>query len=455
MQYALSYFTEISKYIIIATVAVYTLTGFVMLFAGRGRLQKGLGFFQCFLIFAVQAVEFLHLTVVSGNQNYIFFYLFLQLILLAVIGLMHILYEKEHPILLNNMCMLLGFGFCMISRLNFGKAVRQLVIVGITFAICIFVPGLLKKLHFWRRLTWVYAVVGVSALSTVLILGEVYGGSRISFTIADTITFQPSEFVKILFLFFLAGALWEEHHFWNVALTAVVAGIHVIILVVSTDLGSALIFFVAYVIIVFVTTRNYLYLFPGILGGGLAATVAYRFFGHVRIRVLAWQDPWSYIDKEGYQITQSLFAIGSGNWFGMGLLRGNPKAIPLVDRDFIFSCVCEEMGVITGICLALICLLSFLAMSEIAVKVRDPFYQLIVYGIAVVYLFQIFLTVGGGIKFIPMTGVTLPFVSYGGSSVMTSIFMFFIVQGVWLMLQQEGGEGNAGERAGSRQSQRG
>lgn len=454
MQYALTYFTEISKYLIISMVAAYTITGFAMLFIGRERLQRGLGFFQCFLIFAVQAVEFLHLAIVSRNQDYIFFYLFAQLILLAVIGLMHILYEKEHPVLLNNMCMLLGFGFCMIARLDFGKAVRQLIIVGISFVICIFIPGLLKKLRFWRRLTWAYAVAGVGALSTVLLLGEVYGGSKISFTIADTITFQPSEFVKILFLFFLAGALWEDHHFWNVALTAVVAGIHVIILVVSTDLGSALIFFVVYVIIVFAATGNYLYLFLGTFGGSFAAAVAYRLFNHVRIRVLAWQDPWSYIDKEGYQITQSLFAIGSGNWFGMGLLRGNPKAIPLVDRDFIFSSVCEEMGVITGICLVLICVLSFLAMSEIAVKVRDSFYQLIVYGIAVVYLFQIFLTVGGGIKFIPMTGVTLPFVSYGGSSAMTTMFMFFIVQGVWLMLQQEGGEKNAGERAGSKQSQR-
>ena len=126
-------------------------------------------------------------------------------------------------------------------------------------------------------------------------------------------------------------------------------------------------------------------------------------------------------------------------------MRGNPKAIPRVDRDFIFSSVCEEMGVITGICLALICLISFLAMSEIAVKVQDNFYQLIVYGIAVEYLFQIILTIGGGIKFIPMTGVTLPFVSYGGSSAMTTMFMYFIVQGIYLMmLQQEGGKNGAG-----------
>ncbi len=441
MQYALSYFTEISKYIIIGMVAAYTLLGFGMLFTGRGKAFKIMGICQEILIFAVQAVQFMHLAIVSANQDYLFLYLFAQVMLLAILGLVHFIYEKENLILLNNMCMLLGFGFCMISRLDLSKAFRQLAIVGISFVISIFIPEILKKIHFWRDLTWFYAVIGVSALSIVLLLGEVSGGSKISFTIAGSITFQPSEFVKILFLFFLAGALWEEHRFWNVALTAVVAGIHVIILTISVDLGSALIFFVTYVLIVFVATRNYLYLFLGAAGGCGAAILAYHFFHHVRVRVLAWQDPWSYIDHEGYQITQSLFAIGSGNWFGMGLLKGNPKAIPRVDRDFIFSTVCEEMGVITGICLVLICLLSFLAMSEIAVKVKDCFYQLIVYGIAVEYLFQIILTIGGGIKFIPMTGVTLPFVSYGGSSAMTTMFMYFIVQGVCLMMiQQEGGE---------------
>ncbi len=447
MQYALSYFTEISKYIIIGMVAAYTLLGFGMLFTGRGKAFKIMGICQECLIFAVQAVQFMHLAIVSANQDYLFLYLFAQVMLLAILGLVHFIYEKENLILLNNMCMLLGFGFCMISRLDLSKAFRQLAIVGISFVISIFIPEILKKIHFWRDLTWFYAVIGVSALSVVLLLGEVSGGSKISFTIAGSITFQPSEFVKILFLFFLAGALWEEHHFWNVALTAVVAGIHVIILTISVDLGSALIFFVTYVLIVFVATRNYLYLFLGAAGGCGAAVLAYRFFHHVRVRVLAWQDPWSYIDHEGYQITQSLFAIGSGNWFGMGLLNGNPKAIPRVDRDFIFSTVCEEMGVITGICLVLICLLSFLAMSEIAVKVQDCFYQLIVYGIAVEYLFQILLTIGGGIKFIPMTGVTLPFVSYGGSSAMTTMFMYFIVQGVCLMMiQQE--EGESDERDG-------
>ena len=339
--------------------------------------------------------------------------------------------------------MLLGIGLCIVSRLSFDKAIRQYVIVLVSLIFSLFIPYLLGKIHFFKKITWLYATLGIALLSTVLILGEVTHGSKISFSLGG-ITFQPSEFVKILFLFFLAGALWENVSFQRIVLTAIIAGAHVVILVVSKDLGSALIFFVGFVFVVFAASRNYLYLLAGIVGGGAASYLAYQLFDHVRVRVLAWQDPWKYIDNKGYQITQSLFAIGSGSWFGMGLLKGNPTAIPYVEADFIFSSICEELGVIFGMCLILICVSSFLEMMRVAVCIHDRFYQLIVYGIGIMYIFQIFLTIGGGTKFIPLTGVTLPFISYGGSSVMTTMIMFFIIQGIYIRLQKEG------ERRGGR-----
>lgn len=171
----------------------------------------------------------------------------------------------------------------------------------------------------------------------------------------------------------------------------------------------------------------------------MASWVAYQLFAHVRTRVLAWQDPWSYIDNQGYAITQSLFAIGSGSWFGMGLMQGNPDAIPYVMEDFIFSSVCEELGVVFGICLVLVMVGMFLTMIKVSIEIHDRFYQMIVYGVGIMYIFQIFLTVGGGVKLIPLTGVTLPFISYGGSSVMVSMIMFFVVQGIYIRLKQGGG----------------
>jgi cell division protein FtsW (lipid II flippase) len=365
-----------------------------------------------------------------------------------------LIYENANRLLLNNMCMLMGIGLCMVSRLSgvytdeglFSQAARQYIIAIISLIVCLFIPYMFSKVRFLKKLTWIYALAGISMLSVVLILGGITHGSKISYSIAG-VTFQPSEFVKILFIFFLAGALWEDTSLKRVILTTILAGIHVLVLVISKDLGSALIFFVGFVMIVFIATSNYLYLLCGAVGGSVAAYAAYLLFDHVKTRVLGWQDPWAYIDQaEGYQITQSLFAIGSGSWFGMGLLKGNPNAIPYVERDAIFSSICEEFGVIFGICLILICISCFIMMMNIAVSIHDRFYQMIVYGIGIIYIFQIFLTIGGGIKFIPLTGVTLPFISYGGSSIMTSMIMFFIVQGIYIRLQkQEGGQRVSGK----------
>ena len=158
--------------------------------------------------------------------------------------------------------------------------------------------------------------------------------------------------------------------------------------------------------------------------------VAYRLFSHVQVRVQAWRDPWSVIDSQGYQITQSLFALSRGGWFGLGLGQGTPKDIPYVDTDFIFAAVTEEMGLLFAVCLILICVATYLSFVKIASIQEEPFYKLLSSGLGVMYIFQIFLTIGGGIKFIPLTGVTLPLVSYGGSSVMATLFLFGIQQGI-------------------------
>ena len=168
--------------------------------------------------------------------------------------------------------------------------------------------------------------------------------------------------------------------------------------------------------------------------GVVGAVAAYFVFPHIRYRVIAWLDPFSYIDGSGYQITQSVFAISSGGLFGTGLFSGNPKAIPYVEGDMIFSAICEEMGIIFGIILMIVCYLSFFMIIQIGTHTHNSFHKLLCTGLSVAYMVQIFLTIGGGIKLIPLTGVTLPFVSYGGSSVMATIFVFFIVQGMHIYL---------------------
>ena len=209
-------------------------------------------------------------------------------------------------------------------------------------------------------------------------------------------------------------------------------------LVASKDLGSALIFFIVFVLMTFIATGKAIYLFLGAAGGCGAAVMAYQLFSHVQVRVQAWRDPFSCIDDAGYQVTQSLFGISSGGWFGLGLFRGDPTAIPLVEADFVFSAVAEELGILFSMCLLLICISSFIMCMNIALKLQDRFYRLIAFGLGVTYIFQVFLTVGGGTKFIPMTGVTLPFISYGGSSVLTTLSMFFIIEGLYIIRRDEG-----------------
>lgn len=328
--------------------------------------------------------------------------------------------------------MLLSVGFIMLCRLDIATATRQLLIVIGSSAIALVIPVMVRKMKFLRNLTWLYAGIGVALLGAVLVLAKTSYGAKLSL-----MGIQPSEAIKITFVFFMAALLSRDTSFSAVIKATIVAGLHVGILVLSRDLGSAVIFFVAYLVMIYVATKKKAYLGLGIAGGSAASVVAYFLFGHVRERVSAWKDPMAVYQNEGYQIVQSLFAIGTGGLFGMGLCQGSPEVIPIVKNDFIFSAICEELGGIFAICLILVCMSFFLMIVNIAMKIKKPFYKLIALGLGTEYAFQVFLTIGGATKFIPLTGVTLPLVSYGGSSVMSTILMLAIIQGLYILREDE------------------
>ena len=430
------YISEFSKYVIALLITLYTYECFAVFRYDNEERRKGIYTRQNILMFAFHFSCFMVICFETGDISYLFFYAFQQIMLYAVIVLYRMLYPKTNRLLVNNMCMLLSIGFIILTRLGFEKAVKQFIIVAGSMVVALLIPFFVHKFKFLKNLKWIYALVGIAALSIVMILGQTTYGSKLSYSIAG-ITFQPSEFVKILFVFYVASALYQSSGFFEVFTTAVVAAAHVIVLVISKDLGSALIFFIVYVMMVFVATRNFLYVIAGGIGGSAAAYIAYRVFTHVQVRVQAWKDPWSVIDSAGYQITQSLFAISSGGWFGLGIFKGRPEDIPFVEADFIFSAIAEELGIIFAICLILICVSCFIMFMNISMGIRDKFYQLTAFGLGVTYIFQVFLTIGGGSKFIPLTGVTLPLISYGGSSVLTTLIMFAIIQGMYIIKQDE------------------
>lgn len=417
--------------------AIYTYESFSVFRFREEKQRKGIYTRQVILLFFVHFTCFLTICIKTDDLQYLFFYAFQQLAVFAVLVLFELCYPSVNKLILHNMCMLLVIGFVMLTRLDMHLAVRQFMIVLVSMVAAIAVPYVIRRVRELKSYSWLYALIGILPLFTVLLLGNTTYGSKLSYSIFG-ISFQPSEFIKIVFVLFIASALHKSSGLRQTAYVTVVAGIHVLLLVASRDLGSALIFFVTYVLMVFLASGNFWYLLLGAAGGCGASVIAYRLFRHVQVRVQAWKDPWSVIDGEGYQVTQSLFSLGRGGLFGLGLFQGAPEDIPKVERDFIFSAVSEEMGLIVALCVIMISLSCFVMFMNISMRLKDRFYQLTAFGIGIVYIFQVFLTIGGDTKFIPLTGVTLPLVSYGGSSVMTTLIMFSIIEGLYIIRQDEG-----------------
>lgn len=434
----LNLITEISKYLIICLAAFYTYECFAVFRKKYGDFEREKIYKrQMACVYLIHLDAFLVLFAATLDLEMIGMYLVQLIFFLSLHFGYTVVYKNSNRLVLNNMCMLLMAGFVILTRLNFDKAKKQFLIAVISAGITFFIPLIIRKARALRKFTWVYAGIGIALLGVVAIAGAVSYGAKISFTVAG-ITLQPSEFIKILYVFFIAGMFYESTEFSQVVKTTVMAALHVLILVVSKDLGGALIFFMVYLVMLYVATQRLLYFSGGLAAGAAAAAVSYKIFRHVRVRVVAWKNPLGVIDNEGYQICQSLFAIGTGGWFGMGLYQGVPGTIPVVEQDFVFSAIAEEFGGLFALCLILICVSCVLMFFNIAMQMCDTYYKYVAVGLGTVYGFQVFLTLGGVTKFIPSTGVTLPFVSYGGSSLLSTFIIFAIIQGLYLKKEDEG-----------------
>ncbi|MBP3543993.1 MAG: FtsW/RodA/SpoVE family cell cycle protein, partial [Lachnospiraceae bacterium] len=351
--------------------------------------------------------------------------------------------------------MLLNIGFIMLTRLSFPLAVKQFIIVCMGTLIVSVIPWIMKKFRELRRFAWLYGIIGIGLLLIVLLTADTTNGAKL-FLDLKYFTIQPSEFVKLIYVFFIAAMFEKSSNFKQVIITSLMAAIHVLLLVASKDLGGALIFAVIYLMMLYAATRQPLYLFGGLLCGSAASYVAWKLFDHIQVRVTAWLNPWEVIDTKGYQIAQSLFAIGTGGYLGSGLYEGSPGQIPIVEQDFIFSAIAEELGGIVALCVILICLGCLLLFLNTAIKSNKPFYHYLAYGLTIAYGIQVFLTIGGALKLIPSTGVTLPLVSYGGSSMLSTLCMFSVVQGIYISncekpVKAEGNRKNGKEAADSRE----
>ena len=426
------FIVEMARYVIILLFALYTFYSF-RAFAGHNKQRQN-------RVFAAQRTLTLLLhTVMSAilimeNKDIMYVGLWAAefAFYLIFIKVYQACYKGLSKLVLNNMMMCMMVGFVILGRLASDYAVHQIILAAAAMVLCIFVPLIIEKFRILEKMGWYFAVIGIVFLMLVFVIGVEKYGSRNWISVGG-IAIQPSEFVKILYVFFMASLLSQTTKFKHIVIISAVAAVHVVIFVAEKDLGAALIYFVTYIFVLYVATTKVQYLGAGLAGGTLASIVAYHLFSHVRTRVQAWRDPWAEIRGGGYQVAQSLFAIGTGGFIGMGLGKGLPGSVPVVESDFVFSAISEELGGVFAICLIMVYLSSYIMFVNIAMKMKKQFYKLTAFGLSVVFIFQVFLCVGGVTKFIPSTGVTLPLISYGGSSIVTTIIIFSVIQGMYVL----------------------
>ena len=303
-----------------------------------------------------------------------------------------------------------------------------------------------------RRYRYLFLVTGLGLLLLPLlpggwpVRGVTINGSRLWVRLQAgdlSLSFQPGEAAKLLIVAFLASYLADRGR----ALTAMprrlgpvslpeprqllpvllAFGVSFAVLVYQRDLGASLLLFVVFAAMLFAATGRYAYPAAALAllaGGGLAA---YRYFGHVRVRVEAWLHPFADFAGSGYQVAQGLFALGSGGLTGTGLGAGRPDLIPAAATDFIFAALAEELGLAGG--LAVIAAYALLAAAGfgIALRARDPFRKLLAGGLTLTLVVQTVLILGGILRLLPLTGITLPFMSYGGSSLLANLVLIALL----------------------------
>ena len=328
--------------------------------------------------------------------------------------------------LINNMFLFISFGIVTLARLKTELAAKHMIILFVALVLSLLVMMVLKIIDRIERYMYIFAVVGIILLLIVAFFGKVENGAKLSFA-TGPIRFQPSEFIKLSFLYFISGCIVTYKDMRGFLIASVGSAIHVIALVLARDLGTALIFLSAYVFVMFIAYKNYIVLSLEIGVATIGGILAYNYFPHIQTRFIAWTDPLSVVDDKGYQISQSLFAIGTGGWLGSGLNKGKPNKIPVVTMDFVFAAISEEMGAIVGLCLILCFGCTVILIFNGAFNCNNSFYMLVTSGIAVLFAVQTILNIGGVIKFIPSTGVTLPFISYGGNSMLSLMICILIV----------------------------
>ncbi len=324
---------------------------------------------------------------------------------------------------------LYSLGMVILYRLDTSTAIRQFCFILAGSILVVIVILLVRRSKDFGKLNWLFMIMTLGLLLSTLVLGESIYGAR-NWISLGPISLQPSEFAKILFIMISAYFFSTREKLSSFIPYVVFTASCVMILVYERDLGAGLLFGLTFLIMFFAATGRTWLTLGGVGVLGVGAVLSYNMFSHVRTRVEVWIDPWASYNDQGYQIVQGLMALAAGGLFGVGLTNGSPEVIPAQDTDYIFTVIGEEFGIIVGIFVILFYLIFVVRGILIALNARSTYDALLVFGCTAMLALQSFIIIGGVIKLIPLTGITQPFVSYGGSSMLSSMIQLGIIEGV-------------------------
>jgi peptidoglycan glycosyltransferase len=384
------------------------------------------------------------------------------LIMLAAHLVLVLTGNRGDPLLLPLVATMGGIGLIMLNRLpqdlagttilgaDLGMAQTQLLWFAIGVAAMLLIAVRFRDDGPLRHYKYTWALAGAALLVITFLLGRDVNGARLWISLGP-VNFQPGEAIKIVLVVFIAAYLAENRALLSGASARIgpvkipplpyllpmlaIFVIVMLIVVISRDLGTALLFMGIFLTMLFVATGRRSYVLVGLLLFVAGSFVAYELFGHVRVRVDNWIDPFADPTGNGYQTVQALYAFGRGGLFGEGLGQGLPTIggnlpIPALPTDFIFAAIAEELGLVGAFALLALAMALIMRGLRVAMRARDDFTAMLAVGLTISLGLQTLIIVAGNVKLIPLTGITLPFVSYGGSSLLAS----FVIVGLLLSI---------------------
>ncbi len=388
--------------------------------------------------------------IVPGNAVY-------PIVMVGMFAVAHLalrlIRPQSDPVLLPLTAALVYVGIMFLFRLNVHIARLQLIWLGVGLAAMLVLILVLKDYTSLTRYPYILATIALLLLFSTMIFGKEVNGAKL-WLVFGPLRFQPSELAKILLAIFFAAYLSERRELIAGAGKSVAGlrmprlrdlgplltmwALSLLLLIFQKDLGSSLLFFGIFLAIIYVATARASFVVVGLVLFILGATLTFYAFPHVKKRVDTWLDPLNpkTISGDSYQISQSLFGFADGGLSGTGLARGDPKIIPFIETDFIYAAVGEELGLLGAAALVLLYLMFSARGLYIALTCRNDFGKLLAVGLTAIIALQAFIIMAGVTRLVPLTGITMPFISYGGSSLLCN----FLLVGLLLNISSGGKE---------------